>query len=68
MNELLQKNDIVAIHVPNNHTNLFQPLDISVNKGAKCYLSSKYQDWYLENVLEQLNRGVNAHDVKVGIR
>ena len=30
----LLQNDIVVIHVPNNHTDLFQPLDISVNKSA----------------------------------
>ena len=61
----LLQNDIDVIHVPNNHTNLFQPLDISVNKRAKCSVSTKYHDGYAENVLEQLNRGVNAHDVKV---
>ena len=44
VNKFLQKNDIVVIHVPNNYTNLIQRLDISVNKSAKCYLSSKYQD------------------------
>ena len=27
-NELLQKNDIAVIHLPNNHTNLFQPPDV----------------------------------------
>ena len=51
-NELLQKNDIAVIHLPNNHTNLFQPLDVSVNKRTKCYLSSRYQCLLAENVLE----------------
>ena len=68
VNELLRKNNIIVIHVPNNHTNLFQPLDISVNKSAKCYLAEKYQNWYAEKVLQQLNRGVVAHDVKVDVR
>ena len=67
VNELLRKIDLVITHVSNNYKNLFQPLDISVNKGVKCYLSGKYQDWYTEKVLEQLNRGVNTHDVKVNI-
>ena len=44
VNNLLKKNDIIVIHVPNNHTNLFQPLDISVNKSAKCFIADKYQD------------------------
>lgn len=68
VNELLRNNNIVVIHVPNNHTNLFQPLDISVNKSAKCYIAEKYQDWYAEKVLDQLNNGVNAHDIKVDVR
>ena len=68
VNDLLKKNDIIAIHVPNNHTNLFQPLDISVNKNAKCFIADKYQDWYAEKVLQQLNRGVAAHDAKVDVK
>ena len=50
--EFLPQNDIVVIHVHNNHTNLFQPPDVSVNKRSKCYLSSKYQDWYAEKVFK----------------
>ena len=50
VNDLLKKNDIIAIHVPNNHTNLFQPLDISVNESTKCFIADKYQDWYTEKV------------------
>ena len=65
VNDLLKNNDIIAIHVPNNHTNLFQPLDISVNKSAKCFTADKYRDWFAEKVLQQSNRGVAAHDVKV---
>ena len=55
VNKLLRKKDIVVIHVPNNHTNLSQPLDISVNKSPKCYLSSRYQDWYAEKVLKKVD-------------
>ena len=68
VNDLLKKNDIIAIHVPNNHINLFQPLDISVNKSAKCFIADKYLDWYAENVLQEFNRGVVTHDVKVDVQ
>ena len=68
VNKLHLESNIIIIHVPNNHTNLFRQLDISFNKSAKCFLSTKYQDWYAEKVLEHLNRGINAHDVKMGIR
>ena len=46
--DLLKRNDIIAIHVPNNHSDLSQTLDISVNKSAKCFIAGKYQDWYAE--------------------
>ena len=68
VNGLLKKNDIIAMHVSNNHTNMFQPLEISVNKSAKCFIADKYQDWYAEKVLQQLNRGVAAHDFKVDVK
>ena len=51
----------------NNHTNLFEPSDISLKKSAKCFIANKYQDWSAEKVLQQLNRGVAAHDVEVDV-
>ena len=68
VNDLQKKNDIIAIHVLNNQTNLFQPLDISVNKSAKCFIAEKYQDWYAKKVLQQLSRGVATHNVKVDVK
>ena len=68
VNDLQKKNDIIAIHVRNNQTNLFQPLDISANKSGKCFIAEKYQDWYAKKVLQQLNRGVAAHNVKVSVK
>ena len=38
--------------------------NISENKSAKYFFADKYQDWYAEKVLQQLNRDVAAHDVK----
>ena len=66
--DLLKKNDIIAMHVPNNQANMFQPLEMSVNKSAKCFIADKYQDWYAEKGLQQLNRSVAAHDVKVDVK
>ena len=41
--------------------------NISENKSAKYFFADKYQDWYAEKVLQQLNRGVAAHDAKVDV-
>ena len=34
-----------------------QPLDLSVNKSAKDFLRSQFQDWYAEQVFSQLQEG-----------
>ena len=46
----------------------FNHFDISLNESAKCFNSDKYQDWCVEKVLQQLNRGVSAHDVKLHVK
>ena len=54
-------------HVPNNHTNLFQPLSIPAIKGVMSFLSNKYQDWYANQVCKQMERSVESYDVKVDV-
>ena len=66
--DCLKKSNCLSIFVPSNHTNLFQPLDISINKGAKSFLVEKYQDWYASQVTSQLERGFSPHDVKVDVK
>ena len=53
INDLLKDNNCIVQHVSNNHTNLFQALDISVNKSAKSFISGKYQEWYASEVTSQ---------------
>ena len=42
--------------------------NIAMNMSAIYFIAGKYQDWYAEKVLQQLNRGVAAHDVKVDVK
>ena len=65
---MFEENDILPVKVPANHTNLFQPLDLTVNKSSKAFYSEKYQSWYADQVSNQIRRGVSPHDVKVDIR
>lgn len=55
----------VFILVTFNHASIFQPLDILVNKSAKCFIAKKYQEWCVNQVLKQSNRCVQPHDPKV---
>lgn len=54
VNALLEQNDIHTCLLPPNTTDVLQPMDISVNKPAKDFLRSKFQQWYSTQVLEQL--------------
>ena len=63
VNKSLEDNHCLVQQVPYNHTNLFQSLDISVNKGAKSFLPNKYQDLYASQVSKQLERDAEPHDV-----
>lgn len=47
--DLLESNKIYStkVTVPNNCTDLFQPLDLSVNKPFKDQLQGKFSEWYV---------------------
>ena len=49
-------------------TNLFQPLDISVNKAAKSAIRKYYREYYREQVTQQLNLGTQPHYVIVDLK
>ena len=68
VSQLLEENHCLSVKVPANHTDLFQPLDLTVNKPAKACVSNKYQQWYADKVLKQLSQGVTPHDVKVDVK
>ena len=68
VNDLLKDNSCIVQHVSNNHTNLFQLLDISVNKIAKSFISDKYQEWYAAEVTSQLGKGIDLYNIKVDVK
>ena len=64
LKELCTTNFCEIVIVPHNLTNKFQPLDISVNKAAKSFISEKYNTW----MANQLKRGISPCDVKVALQ
>ncbi len=65
VNKLIEENDCVIVHVPNNMTDHFQPLDLNVNGHAKEFLKSKFECWYAQQVTDQINSGSTVYDVNV---
>ena len=55
VNKLLEENSIHTCMWPPNTTDLLQPMDLSVNKPAKEFLRQKFQEWYADQVMEQVN-------------
>ena len=61
---LLEDSNIDVVFVPPNCTDMLQPLDLSVNKSAKDYLKSRFQQWYSEQIFEQHNDSTSLQPVK----
>lgn len=58
--EVLQKVaslNIVVVSVLANMSHFFQPLDLSANGEAKCFMKEKFTTWYSEEVGKQINPG-----------
>ena len=64
----LEENNVALIKVPANFTYLFQPLDVqgSVNIAAKQFLKQKFTQWYVMQVIQQINlrNDVDSIDIK----
>ena len=46
-------------------TNLFQPLDLTVNGSAKAFLKKKFTEWYSSSISKQLEEGKQIKDIDV---
>ena len=68
LKKLCADNQCIIVLVPNNLTNKFQPLDLTVNKPAKGFISRRYNTWYATEVEKQLRDGVSPADVKISLR
>ena len=63
VNTILERNNINICLLPPNTTDLLQLMDISVNKPAKAFLKRKFEQWYSEEVMDQLE-GRDIDDLK----
>ena len=65
LKQLCTENNCDIVIVPHNLTNKFQPSDFSVNKAAKSFIQSKYNDWFADQVFTQFQNGKDPNDIKI---
>ena len=56
----LDSNNVNVVLIPPNCTDRLQPLDLSVNRSAKEFLLYEFQEWYAQQVCNQLQGKVDA--------
>jgi len=61
---LLKDSNIDIVFVPPSCTDMLQPLNLSVNKSAKDYLKSQFQQWYSDQIFEQHNDSTPLQPIK----
>ena len=54
--------------MPYQTNNIFQPLDLSVNRSCKSILRREAQPWYSLQIEKQIKEGKKAHDINVDTR
>ena len=61
----MRDNNIHYVLVPNNMIQLFQHLDLMVNKHRKSYLKRLLSEWYAQQIMNQLSLGEKVEEIKV---
>ena len=65
INDLLEANNIFVCLLLPNTTDTLQPMDISVNKPAKDYLERRFEQWYSDEVMEQLTGETDIESIEI---
>ena len=52
--KVLEKYHIHLVLIPPGCTDRLQPMDVSINRAAKAFLERQFQDWYAQQVMENM--------------
>ena len=64
----MEDNHILATKVLPSMTNLYQPLDLSVNKAAKDFTRKKFSEWYTRQLTNSMENGIELDDIEIDYR
>ena len=66
--KFIKANNCVIVHVPNNMTDQFQPLDLYLNGHVKGFFKGKFECWYAQQITNQLEGRSSVYDVQVPLK
>ena len=49
-------------------TNLFEPLDLTVNGYAKSYLKKLFTEWFAKQIIDGVNSGKDPGSIEVPLQ
>lgn len=64
---VLEQNNRIIVQVPNDMTDQFQPLDLTVTQ-ARQFMKGKSKYWYDEQISKELDDGRNVCDIQVPLK
>ena len=64
----MKDNHILFVRVPANMTNIFQPLDLTVNGSFKALMKSKFTEWYSKEISKQLQKKIPMEDIEIKLK
>ena len=64
----MKENHIFFVRVPVNMTNIFQPLDLTVNGSFKSLMKRKFTEWYSKETGKQLEENVPIEDIEIKLK
>ena len=63
--ETLQKEDILLSRVPAGMTHIYQVLELTLNGYAKRFMKKKFNEWYTNQVRQQLDESKEVEQIVV---
>ena len=65
---VLKESNILLLRIPTNMTNIFQPLDLTLNGSFKNFMRKKFSELYSRQILHVLENESEVMDVKVDVK
>ena len=62
---LLQEQKVLNEYVPNNMTDYFQVLDLTVNKWVKDFMNQTFNEWFVTQLRNELESGKELENIMI---